>query len=338
MVDKVGMRKWLFSFIINLFLIAVPGLQAKEIVIIGINDAHAHMERVAAFASRLKAEREKTPELVLVGAGDIFAGREVMDYDNTPEAMVELMNLLEMDAATFGNHEFDYGDEELFDYVKAARFPFVCANCTPLGGETDVIHPYTIIERDGVKIGIIGLVETSDNGKPYIYSGYNPELVRFSSPFESMANFAYLRAQCDILVALSHLGYEADCRLAHLFPELDAIIGAHSHIVLPDDHMKNGVLIAQSGFALTHYSRLEFTVEDGEVKAKRGYSLCVGDSVEDQTVARYVESCRASAIKLSFRQMRKKMIKYSLSLSCVVVSLLMAVADFIVCRMGRTGA
>ena len=137
------------------------------------------------------------------------------------------------DASTLGNHEFDFGLENLARLLKMAKFEVLCANYDFTGTVCEgLVKPYTIIERGDKKIGVFGL---SPDPKGLIaqenYSG-----VTFTSPVEAANNcVAELKAKgCDAIVCLSHLGWKInneynDERLAAETAGIDIILGGHSH-------------------------------------------------------------------------------------------------------------
>ena len=146
---------------------------------------------------------------------------------------IELMNAMGYNAGTLGNHEFDFGLENLARIIKMAKFDFVCANYDFTGTVCEgLVKPYTIIECSGKKIGVFGL---SPDPKGLI-SQENYEGVTFTSPVEAAKRCVNeLKEQkCDAIVCLSHLGWKIkneynDERLATETSGIDVILGGHSH-------------------------------------------------------------------------------------------------------------
>ena len=146
---------------------------------------------------------------------------------------IELMNAMGYDACTIGNHEFDFGLDNLARLIKMAKFDFVCANYDFAGTVCeDLVKPYTIIERGGKKIGIFGL---SPDPKGLV-AQENFVGVKFISPIDA-ANKCVTELKskgCDAIVCLSHLGWKIkneynDERLAAETAGIDIILGGHSH-------------------------------------------------------------------------------------------------------------
>ena len=146
---------------------------------------------------------------------------------------IELMNAMGYNAGTLGNHEFDFGLENLARIIKMAKFDFVCANYDFTGTVCEgLVKPYTIIECSGKKIGVFGL---SPDPKGLI-SQENYEGVTFTSPVKAAKRCVNeLKEQkCDAIVCLSHLGWKIkneynDERLAAETAGIDIILGGHSH-------------------------------------------------------------------------------------------------------------
>ncbi|MBQ4613484.1 MAG: bifunctional metallophosphatase/5'-nucleotidase [Akkermansia sp.] len=240
-----------------------------QVTILGINDMHADVDNLPQLANYLKTERAQNPDILLLSAGDNRTGSPYVDIGDHPGApMIQLMNKLGFNLSTLGNHEFDAGEEALRYCLNLAEFPFVCANVKATSGEALKLKPYHIFERNGVRIGVLGLLQTGDNGLPDAH----PDQVKtlsFRSPFEVVRDYAYLREQCDVLILLTHIGFEDDVKLAQMFPEADAIIGGHSHTRVEKEQVINGVLITQTENKVKYLTKLTFDVENGKVKERK---------------------------------------------------------------------
>ena len=151
--------------------------QTKQLTILHTNDAHSQIYPLntnladtmkagrGGFVRRvamIKAEREKQPDLLLFDSGDFSQGSPYYTMFKG-DVEVGLMNQMHYDAATIGNHEFDFGMDNMVRLFKMAKFPIVCANYdftgTPLQG---LVKPYVIIKRNGIKIGVFGLAPKLD--------------------------------------------------------------------------------------------------------------------------------------------------------------------------------
>ncbi len=164
---------------------AVPAMAADgKFTIVHVNDVHGHIEpftrdnaevgalaKVAVYVEEL---RKENPNILLLSAGDMIHGTNVVNlFGGLP--MVEIMNHMGFDAMALGNHEFNYGQEQLLTLAKAAKFPFLSANVIRDDG-TVFINDYNIFEVGGVKVGVFGLspVETPILTHPKDVSSRNP--------------------------------------------------------------------------------------------------------------------------------------------------------------------
>lgn len=224
---------------------AQGGPQPPPLLILSTNDTHSRLDPfpadhpefpghggVSRRATLLKPLREQYRHSLLLDAGDMFQGTP---YYNTFKGIPEIqaMNLLGYDAGTIGNHEFDYGLEALATALEHAKFPFVCANLvarnTPVEGRW---KPYHIQRVGSYRVGIFGLCIPLDGLVPSrLWEGIQV-LDTLGAAREAVQS---LRAEgCGPILCLSHLGYSGrfdpdDIRLAEAVPEIDVILGGHSH-------------------------------------------------------------------------------------------------------------
>lgn len=170
--------------------------------------------------------------VLLFDCGDFSQGSL---YYNTFKGDVEvgLMNAMGYDACAIGNHEFDFGLENMARIFSEAGFPVLCANYdftgTPCEG---IVKPWTVIKRGGVRVGVFGL---SPDPAGLVAKGYCQGVV-FISPVEAArrAVAALEKEGCDVIVCLSHLGWQInneynDERLVRETSGIDLILGGHSH-------------------------------------------------------------------------------------------------------------
>lgn len=263
--------------ILLLFFGLFGNIQAKEttLVIYSTNDIHGSIDNFAKVAKFIENERKKHPHILILCGGDIFSGNPVVDqYPQRGKPMIELMNKVGYQYAAFGNHEFDYGQQTLKRCMKQAKFEWLCANMV-VDPSTAVIHqpqPYTIINIDGINVCILGLIETSkrNNGIP-IPSAHPDYLegITFTSPVETVLKYKSLRQACDLFIGLFHTGYDTDKKIAQLMPELDVIIGGHSHTRIPSSRLINGVLVTQAEDELKYIGKTTITWNDKHMVDKQ---------------------------------------------------------------------
>lgn len=185
------------------------------------------LARVAALRARLKREH---PELVTVLAGDYLSPSALGTARVNGERlagrqMVAVLNVLGLDWATFGNHEFDVSEKDFHARIAESRFHIVSSNVTDAAGrpfDGTVTHAIVPIRTAAgvVRLGLFGLTIDA-NKQPW---------VRYAPPVESArAAIAELKGKCDAIVALTHLALPQDQQLAEEVPDIDVILGGHEH-------------------------------------------------------------------------------------------------------------
>lgn len=240
------MRRICLSIFVCVFTV-VAVAQKKQLVILHTNDTHSCIMPLnpnladTALAGRggflrrmalIEDERAKTPGLLLIDSGDFSQGSPYYNFYKG-EVEVELMNRMGYDVATIGNHEFDFGLENMARIFRMAKFPIVCANYDFTGTSVEgLVKPYTIIKRNGLKIGLFGLspqprglVDTTK------FVG-----VKYLDPVEKAERMAALlktKKKCDVVICVSHLGWEneelTDQMLVPATRDIDIVLGGHSH-------------------------------------------------------------------------------------------------------------
>ncbi len=254
-----------------------------KITILHTNDVHSHIEPfpkndpkypnlggAARRASIIQKIRSEAKNVLLFDAGDIFQGTP---YFNKYKGEIDfkVMSLMQYDAATLGNHDFDNGIEGLNKMLPFAKFPFINTNYNFDNSLLkDKIIPHKIFIKDGVKIGVFGLgVELAGlvekkNYKEIVYN--NPVAIA-----NKTANYLKNKENCHLVICLSHLGYQyktakiSDLTLAPQTTNIDLIIGGHTHTFLAKptiikDKDKKNTLITQVGWAGINLGRIDFFV------------------------------------------------------------------------------
>lgn len=216
---------------------------------------------LVAYVEEVRSE--VGPEMLLVDAGDWFQG--------TPEGnltegklVFDLFNEVGVDVTVVGNHDFDFGEAVLQALIRRARFPVLGANILDeTGVARDFVQPTWSKTVGGIKFGFIGLL-TPDT--PRIVRQDVGKKLRVGKPVDTtQALIPVLRAQgAECIVVLSHLGIDYERHLAKAVPELDLIIGGHSHTPLQQPEVsESGVVLAQAGAKGRFVGRLEITRADG---------------------------------------------------------------------------
>ena len=243
-----------------------------KIVIFHINDVHSHIDNFAKITKLVEEERKINPNVFLMNAGDNFTGNPIVDhYVPKGEPILELMNRLKLDIQVIGNHDFDYGQTILKSFIKRANFPIICANVKVYGGVISQPEPYVILKtKKGLKIAILGLIQIDEDTQIPSTLPKNIERLVFPNGIEVAKRFRYLKKRSNIFIGLSHLGYEDDEILAKEMPELDIIIGGHSHTIIENPKETNGVLITQAGAYGEYLGKIVITLKNGQIIKKRG--------------------------------------------------------------------
>lgn len=240
------MKKTFVLIAAALLALASCGSPSRSLVILHANDTHSHheamradprkghggvIERAAIIDSVRKARG--ADNVLLLHAGDFNQGTSYYTmFGGLLE--VDMVNALGYDAITLGNHEFDNGLEDLAQRVKLINCPVLCANVDFSGTPLDtLVAPCAIIEKGGLKIGVIGA--TSDLSSN-VASSISSKLVQYDNAESVNAWSEYLQVEegCDMVIFLSHLGYRQDQELVPHLHYVDLVIGGHSHTFVDD--------------------------------------------------------------------------------------------------------
>lgn len=228
---------------------AGAGEQAS-LFIVHTNDTHSQIEPINPNSSnRERADkagylrrvglidmlRSDHPELLLVDCGDFSQGSTYYNLYKG-EVEIKLMNEMRYDAATIGNHEFDFGVENMARIFRMANFPILCCNydfgTTPL---RDLVKPAVVIERAGLRIGLLGVCPKLEG----LVQTANYEGITYRDPIAAaqvVADSLRTQEHCDLVIVLSHLGWDVglsddmnDQRFIAATRDIDLVIGGHSH-------------------------------------------------------------------------------------------------------------
>ncbi|MGE7667034.1 bifunctional metallophosphatase/5'-nucleotidase [Ureibacillus composti] len=225
------------------------------------NDIHSHFEywpRMQSFIKNQRTENAKKGEpSFLFDVGDHLDRSNIYTEATLGKGNVKLLNEAQYDVVTIGNNEgITLSFEDLYSLYHEANFDVVVANIEPLHGcAPKWLKPYTILKTEnGTTIGVIGATA--------LYKVFYSELNwNVTEPKEKLIELAnQLRSEVDILLCLSHLGITEDELLAEACPAIDVIFGSHTHHLLQDGKMVNGVLLTGCGKfgAYTGHLTLQF--------------------------------------------------------------------------------
>lgn len=244
------MKKKLLSFGLVLALMCpVAAQQSVGLNILQTSDTHSRIEPISPHAADQSAGkggvlrrvafvehyRAEHPGVLLFDCGDISQGTPYYNMFKG-ELEVKMMNLMKYDAMTIGNHEFDFGLENMARLFRLASFPVLCANYDVSGTVLEgLVKPYVVLQREGLRIGVFGLSPRLEG----LVQASNCQGVVYRDPIAAARETVEIlrgREQCDVVICLSHLGMlgvasevPGDEALATGTSGIDVILGGHSH-------------------------------------------------------------------------------------------------------------
>lgn len=245
--------------------------EERRLFILHTNDIHGYIEAsdrggLVKVAAAIETLRRTFPgEVVLFDAGDTSLGTPVSGLTHG-KPTAEIIDLLDYDAVAVGNHEFNWGQKVLSELTRAFDTSVLCANLVTVDGSPAPFPGFTVIERNGVKVGVIGLVtaDTYRRAPAEATAGW-----QFLEPAQAVRSvLPLLPADCDLIVGLTHIGVSADHKLARAVPELDLIVGGHSHTPLREVEYEGPTPIVQAGCYGEYLGVLELLVDTDLDKAK----------------------------------------------------------------------
>ncbi len=331
------MNRWFLSLLLIVVSLPLRAGETWQFTILHTNDVHGallpfdypgnpehgqpSLDNVGGVARRATAiaqiRRQTGHALAVVDAGDLaMGGPWGLQLHGVPD--VEALNLMGYDLMCVGNHEFrlstraEEEQREMLDLVQRSHFPWLAANLTV--GNTGVpvagIHPFVVRQYGTVRVGFLGL--TTDGARNYpqlqgstisdrLTAANSPSVKGWtiSDPLTAARTWVpRARKECDILIAVTHLGVNVDMQLATKVPGIDVIIGGHSHTFLTTPLMVTGpagrtVPIVQAGEFGVMLGQLDLTFakENGWTLKKANGRLIRIDQTfaEDPAVKKLLE-------------------------------------------------
>ena len=267
----------------------------KKLTLLHANDFHGQISfkigkdyallgGISLLSGYVKKVRAEEKSVLCTISGDIL-------QDNIQNACqkgintVKLLNLLESDALSLGNHEMEYGLAHLLIFKSCIKTPILCANLLVRALDNHLFEPSRVFDVNGVKVLAIGVI-------PHHYLNammadeFCKVMIGYKDTYEAIREEIekHRDEQVDLTVVMSHYGIEGDRRLAEEMPEdikVDVILGGHSHIVMEREEMINGILVVQSNYGMTHIGRLdlELDAQNGGIVGHKWELVELTDSV-----------------------------------------------------------
>lgn len=269
---------------------------ARQVTLLYTNDFHSAFEPVPAFwlpgsprlggaaqlATLVERERAAAQTSFLLDSGDMFTG--TLSSLTEGEALLEMMMVMRYDAMSVGNHEFDYGWKVFDRGMTRVPFPVLCCNIRHKGTGIRFTRPHTILERDGIRLGVIGVMGMKAATRTIMPSKVAE--LEFTDPVaETQASVRALRSLVDVIVLLAHQGLpgpmqsdaeidpsvqrplDEDLAFCAAVPGIDVYIAAHSHHGLeqPIVHPDTKTVITQTYGYGTRLGRIRLALDGGQV-------------------------------------------------------------------------
>jgi 5'-nucleotidase len=261
-----------------------------ELQLLGVNDLHGHLEPpepdlggaawLGAWLDRTAASHPG--RTIRVHAGDMVGASPLVSSHFHDEPTIEATNRMDFDVGTLGNHEFDEGGAEALRLVRRARYPYVAANTVTRDGGELILPPYEIVERDGVRVGFIGV--TTIDTPSFLLSEFARQY-RWLDLSDSVNRWVpELRRQgVEAIVVLAHAGafqQGPEAAVGEIVDEarqmddaVDAIVAGHTHSRL--NLAVDGKLVIEALSYGVAFDRVRLTVDrrSGDVVEAAGRVL-----------------------------------------------------------------
>jgi 5'-nucleotidase / UDP-sugar diphosphatase len=318
---KSQLLKTLSLNLVALLLFVLPLLaQPKQITILHTNDMHASFLPHEAYwirstpkplvggfnelAFTIDSIRHTRTSTLLLDAGDLMTGNPITDrvYKGAEGgALMEMLNLMGYEGQEPGNHDFDLAYSNFRKLAAIAKFPVFTANLVDeKSGHPITSKEYIIVEKNGLKIGVFGLMSQEYYNLVSVNSAKGVKLLPYIAQAKKMIDL--LRPRTDLLIALTHIGVDDDSVLAANVKGLDVIIGGHSHTRLKKPKFINGVVVAQAGSNAENLGVLDLTVENKAVTKWDGSLTQLWYHPDRQTVVTALVDSFRTDIKKEYDQ------------------------------------
>ena len=269
---------------------AVEQTYAGKTVILHSNDVHGAITGYACIAALKTDYESRGAEVILVDAGDYSQGTTNVSITKGADA-VAMMNAAGYDVVTIGNHELDYGYEQLMDNMSKAEFKVVCADVFDADGTTIFDANYTYTTKSGVKVGFFGLLtpEAQTKANPALIKGLTFAIDDLWAVSQKQIDAL---ADADVVICLSHLGVDNETKpytsydLWNNTKGIDMIIDGHSHTVMTKGDKNEPIQSTGTAFANIGV----IVIDDASKKIESNELVAVTDTMaKDEAVAAAAE-------------------------------------------------
>jgi len=270
------------------------------LTILQMNDSHAYLDlhdeyfwkdgeqiykKVGGYGritSYLNQVRKENPDSVIaLDNGDTIHGTYPA-VKSEGEVMIPILNRMNFDAWT-AHWDFAYGPERLIKFSEKLDYPLLAINCYLEDADQLVFEPYKIVDKGGIKVGLVGIAATIvDKTMPDYFS----KGIYFTLGKEELPRYIHeLREEkhVDLIVVLAHLGYPQELKLAKEVDGIDVLVSGHTHNRLYEPVEVNDTIVMQSGCHGSFVGRLDLEIEEGDIKGHRHELVEISESIEPDT-------------------------------------------------------
>jgi len=281
-----------------------------DLTILQMNDSHAYLDlhdeyfwkdgeliykkvggygRITTYFDKV---REENPgSVVALDNGDTIHGTYPV-VKSKGEVMIPILNSMGFDAWT-GHWDFAYGPEHLINFAEKLDHPLLAINCYYEENDQLVFDPYKIVDKNGIKVGLIGIAATIvDKTMPDHFS----KDIYFTLGKKELHEYVQelKEKDVDLIVVFAHLGYPQELKLAKEVDGIDVLVSGHTHNRIYEPVEVNGTLIIQSGCHGSFIGRLDLELEEGSITGYKHRLVVINKTIEpDKEVQKMVGEAKA---------------------------------------------
>jgi 2',3'-cyclic-nucleotide 2'-phosphodiesterase (5'-nucleotidase family) len=235
---------------------------------------------------------------VVLGGGD-----QVSPHSLSPTSQwqtpIDALNAMEPDAEVIGNHDLDFGFQEVENFAAESEFPWLMANVVQAdsGDPIPGTEPYEVIEKGDVTVGVIGIADEAIKGKTAVdFEEQGYEVRDHVETTQQYATQLKEEENVDVVVVLGHVGIPESKEIAEGVDEVDAIAVGDDELEYPPEEHSGAVIMEAEGRA-EHLNEVNMTIQDGEVVSWNGRMLDVTEDVpKDEEVSSIITEARGDQL------------------------------------------